>query len=423
MAKKIFLLLWCLFILVSCRIGDSVVAVSTITPIPSLTSTMTSTATFTPAQTGTPTVSPEVMSYQCLHIDDQQRADIPSKGVIVTNDERNEWAFLWNNETMKLEMFPREEADRLFGFEVSQNRKHILYIHYSVRTKEDRLVIATADGKPIWSKKIDDYAWTWFDNERLVHLEVLDDGTHKLSLLNPFNDEMQELPADFPDSALYSGDWYPNWSGLSFYDPTQSRVLYPRKFSLEKQQWPIVLWDAKLEQAITEVMTVNDWGRTPLWTPNGQKVFFAASIDVNSSSDSPKELYAIERDGIVKQLTHFADYFSKVDILDGYSLSPNANMLAFWIVVQPSLYKDPRLAVLNIETGDVTNYCITGDTLENYTFALPEPIWSPDSNQLLVISRNPEDTQERRIVMVDIINKYAAKIEKDMQPVGWMVAP
>jgi hypothetical protein len=34
-----------------------------------------------------------------------------------------------------------------------------------------------------------------------------------------------------------------------------------------------------------------------------------------------------------------------------------------------------------------------------------------------------ENPELRRVVMVDIVNNYAAQINQDMEPVGWMVAP
>lgn len=421
MAKRFLFLLWFSFVLASCRIGNSVIAISTLTPIPTLSPTTTSTVTVTPTQTGTPTISPEVMRYQCLQIDDQRRADVQLKGVIVTNDERNEYAFLWNNETNEPYMFPREEADRLFGFEVSLDGKHILYIHYSVSTKEDRLVIATADGQPIWSKVISGYAWQWFDNERLINLEFSDDGKHTLSLLNPLTGETQPLQSDFLDPALFNGEWYSNWSILNSYDPTLTRVIYPEIGSHAKQEYPIILWDNEADQVVTRLMTLDAWGGTPLWTPDGKQVVIATSTHLGQLERI--EFFVISRDGVVKQLTHFADYFEKIDILNNYRLSPNGKLVAFWIEARPSLYDGRQLAVLNLETGEVVNYCIKGDPFADNAMGPSEPIWSPDSTQLLVISRIPEDTKVRRVIMVDIANNYAAQIDADMEPVGWMVTP
>lgn len=426
MAKRLLLLSWVFFILASCRIGNSVIAVSTITPVPSLTSTVTPTATLTPTQTGTPTVSPEVMRYQCLEIADYPPADYPLKGVIVYNDDNNLYAYLSNEETDNPFFFPREEGDRLLSFDVSPNGKYLMYYHHAARTQEDRTIIITADGKTIWSEVVSDYSWQWFDNQRLKRVLVSENGEHTLLLLNPFTGERQNLPADFPSSEMYSDNFFMAWIHASspIYDPSLTRVVYGAGFhdSSYLIHPVIALWDTHSSQKVWERETI-DWGDTPIWTPDGQQFLIAANLDPKKTRDFADEFFAISRDGDVKQVTHFMDYYSDVDILDNYNLSPNGKLLAFWINSQPSLYEDPWLAVLNIETGEVTNYCIKGDAFADNAYGPQLPIWSPDSTQLLVISRPPEDTKVRRVVIVDILYNYAAKINADMEPKGWMVTP
>jgi hypothetical protein len=422
--KKFLLLLCSCFILVSCRIGNSVIAVSTITPIPSLTSTVTPTITLTPTQTGTPTVAPEVMRYQCLEIADYLPADHALKGVIVYNNDDNLYAYLSNQETNGCNFFPREEGDRLYDFEVSPGGEYVMYDQYVLRTQEDRSVIATSDGKPIWSKSLTNYYWKWFDDTHLV-LGRSDNEVHTLSLLNPFNGEQKNLPADFPSSEIYSDNFFLAWLHASppVYNPTLTRAVYPAStHDSTHLLHPIVtLWDMETNQKVVDIDTT-DWGDSPVWTPDGKQFLMAANYDPNIS-DFAEEFFAISRDGEIKQLTHFMDYYKETDILDRYNLSPDGKLLAFWIVAQPSLYEGPQLAVLNIETGEVTNYCIHGDAFADNAYEPAAPIWSPDSTQLLVISRPPEDTKVRRVVVVDVVQNYAAKINADMEPQGWMVAP
>jgi hypothetical protein len=436
MTKRFLLLLWSCFTLASCRIGNSVIAVSTITPIPSLTSTVTPTITLTPTQTSTPTVSPDVMRYQCLEIADYSLADHHLKGVIVYNDDHNLYAYMSNEETRDFYFFSREEGDRLFDFEVSPDGMHLLYDHYSVRTKEYHSVILTADGKPLWSEVSSDYSWQWFDSQRLRRGVVSENGEHTLMLLNPFNGERQNLPADFPDSEMYSENFFLAWFGASspIYDPTLTRVVYGSGFhdSTNTIHATITLWNTEANQKVWEIESI-DWGDTPIWTPDGKQFLMATNLDMRENQDLGSEwfgdfsdeFYTISRDGDIKQLTHFLDYYKTADILDSYSLSPDGKLLAFWIVTEPSLYDGPQLTVLNIETGEVTNYCIKGSAFADNTYEdyAGSPIWSPDNTQLLVISRPSEDTKVRRVVVVDILQNYAAKINADMEPKGWMVAP
>jgi hypothetical protein len=433
MAKRTLILL--MLVLTGCSTEYSLTAISTIAP----TTTVRPLTTFTHALTVTPsplaTISSEVMRYQCLEIAESLPSDRSLKGVIAYNGENNLSAYLQNQETNGTYIFPREEGDRLLAFDVSSDGKWIMYDHYSERTKEDRLVIATANGKPVQSDVADpQFLWNWFDNQRLIHLKFLEDGTPTLQLFNPFTGEHQDLQADFPDSQMFTSNTgfpsYPNWNfskgGSPVYDPTLTRVVYPGTAIEKNEEWPIIIWDAQAGQAVAQFVTKDYWGETPLWTPDGKQFIFATKLNSKDTFPPANEFLAISRDGEAKQLTHFTDYFEKTSITNNYSMSPDGKLLAFWILAKPSVFEKAQLAVLNIETGKVTNYCIKGDSfldVDAYQESLPTPIWSPDSTQLLVISRLPENPQLRRLVMVDIVNNYAAQINQDMEPVGWMVTP
>lgn len=425
--KQLLIFLWAIFILASCRVGSSVIAVSTITPIPTASFTATSTITLTPTQTGTPTVSPEVMRYQCLEIVDNPPADNFLKGVIVYNGDANLYSWLSDQEANETYILPQEADDTLWQFEVSPDRQYLKYIHSSARTQEDRLVIAGSDGQPIWSQVVgsSDWDWDWFDDEHLVLSESSGNEMHEWLLLNPFNGEQKRLPADFPDSEVFSPDrWAPFWYYASppLYDPTLTRVLYPAIEDKEKKP-VIIMWDIKTNQKIAEIVTMDDWGDTPIWMSDGTQFIIATNLSSPERASTLKEFFAVSRDGEIKQLTHFGNSFSRINILDGYSLSPDEKRVAFWIFTQPSPYDGPRLAVLDIQTGEVTNYCIKGDPFADGEAEPGPPIWSPDGTQLLIVSRIPMDTKVRRVIVVDVARNYAAQIYKDMEPVGWMKAP
>jgi hypothetical protein len=315
-------------------------------------------------------------------------------------------------------------------FEVSPDGKHIMYQHYSARTQEQRLVIATADGQPIWSQIIDSYYWNWFDNQRLVGLVVPENSTPSLFLLNPFSGERQELRVDYPDSRLFLANnvrWQYTNGGLPIYDPTLTRVIYPECDSQCLNRltgWPIALWDIEADQVVARIMTMDVYGNTPLWLPDGKQFIIATKVDPNDPHPSANEFFTMSRDGLLRQLTHFMDDYEQVNIPDNYVLSPNGKLLAFWIVAKPSEYEGARLAVMETATGRAINYCIQGDPLLDMAILsnnLVDPIWSPDSSQLLVISHNPQDQVPWRTILVDLERGYAARFGEDAEPVGWMV--
>jgi hypothetical protein len=420
-AKRLLVVLGSFFILTSCKIGNDVIVVSTISP------SVTSTIALTPTQIGTPTVSPDVVSYQCLDIADQPPSNYILKGTLVSNNYDNTDAFLWNNDTKNVYRFPREEGDRLFDFDVSPDRKHITYRHLTA--SNDKFVVATADGKTVSSQVNDFFLWNWFDNQRLIGLTPPQNGTPSLFLLNPFTSQRQELRFDYPDSRMFSNDPSARWrytnGGFPIYDPTLTRVLYPEctvqcqnKLIRGEGGWPISLWKTETNQVIARLMTMDSYGGTPLWAPDGKQFIIATNIDSSNRNRFAREFFAMSRDGQLRQLTHFMDYFEEVNIPDSYSLSPNGKLVAFWIIAEPNQYEDARLAVLNIENSKVVNYCIQSD-------GFLEPIWSPDGTQLLVVAQDSQAPSNKQEVLVDLVRHYAANIgEADyVRPVGWMVSP
>jgi hypothetical protein len=182
--------------------------------------------------------------------------------------------------------------------------------------------------------------------------------------------------------------------------------------------WPIALRDIENDRVIARIVTMDKYGRTPLWTPGGNWFILATKVNPQDPYPPANEIFAVSREGQIEQLTHFKGRFEEVNIPDNYSLSPDGKLLAFWIVTKPSNYAGANLAILNTDTGDVKNYCIQGDPSLDIKTALAnviDPLWSPDGSQLLVVSGN-------RIVLVDLINNYAAKIGENEMPVGWMVS-
>jgi hypothetical protein len=432
MLKRSLLLLWGCIFMASCRVENNVLVVPTVTHIPTVFPMASSTSTLVPTPADTSTVSPEAMSYQCLDITDHPPSDYILEGTIVFSNSDRTDAFLWNNDAKNVYRFPREDGDRFDYFDISPDRKHIVYLY--IGNTQDKLVIATADGHPVWSEILmtDSYSWNWFDNEQLIGSVLPRNGTPSLFLLNPFTDKKQELRVNYPDSKLFSDDpigqafhWRFRNGGLPVYDPTLTRVLYPEcgsqcqdRINKGNSEKPITLWNLETNQVIARVMTMDDYGDTPLWTPDGRQFILATNMSLDKNDFYGSEFFAVSRDGEVKQLTHFIDSYEVVNISNSYSLSPNGKLLAFWIATSSNRYKGTHLAVLNIETGDVINYCIQ-------SFGSVYPIWSPDGTQVLVFIHDVQPQTIPRVVLVDLMHHYAAQIAEasDAVPMGWMVSP
>ena len=127
-------------------------------------------------------------------------------------------------------------------------------------------------------------------------------------------------------------------------------------------------------------------------------------------------------------LKYLATQFDKINI-SGYEWSPDNQHIAFGLRVTPDKYPNLnvlatsswRLAVMDIQTQNVTNYCL------QVAPQMGEPIWSPDGKQLLVAVYHggvydPSDYNPSfDTVLVDIEKGYAALVAEYTYPLAWVI--
>ena len=70
--------------------------------------------------------------------------------------------------------------------------------------------------------------------------------------------------------------------------------------------------------------------------------------------------------------------------------------------------------VISAQGGEARPICSEPKGIEN-------PVWSPDSTQLVITSPGDQPNSERAI-LVDLVQNYAVQIAENLRPVGWMVA-
>jgi Tol biopolymer transport system component len=134
-----------------------------------------------------------------------------------------------------------------------------------------------------------------------------------------------------------------------------------KRLNSGKPGWPVVLWDIDKGKEIARLITMDNYGYTPIWSQDGTQFIMATKIDSQNPYPPANEFFAVSRDGQVRQLTHFTQQYRKAEIINNYSISPDGSLVAFWVKVDSSEDDDARLAVLDTATGSVTNYCITAD--------------------------------------------------------------
>ena len=192
------------------------------------------------------------------------------------------------------------------------------------------------------------------------------------------------------------------------YDPKLTRAIYLRG------NYFYALWDLQAKRLVARFDT-SDYP-IPRWSPDGEAVVIAGNHITGAF-----ELYLIDRNGKITQLTHLNAYYTG-EFFQNYSWSPDGSKIAIWLNVYP--FKSGQLAILDLESGQVTNYCVPGDEtapMSALTYTAHAPIWSPDGRQVVV--QNLHADRSSRVILVDIVQGWAAEIAKNMEPVGWLKAP
>jgi hypothetical protein len=370
------------------------------------------------------------MQFNCLDIAPNLSPSMVTEGNLVLREYGNGYKpiYLWNLGTDgRIELTGLENQRPMDDMAVSPNGK---WLAYSVIVKgvqagntSNWVVVVDPAGKQVATVRRDDWSEVsrWLDNDRLVVKQdprnpIVPQITN-LTILNPFTNEQRDLSPDFQD--LYNLNWLPDWLKLSetVYDPTLTRVVYPR---LTNDGEDVVLEDLTNNKILSRIIPVATPHAVPIWSPDGSR-FLIANATIYAGAEGPQdfELYSISRDGETTQLTNLNAFYSRTFISD-YRWSPDGRYIIFslegWL--GDSTISSSSWAVLDTQNMEVTNYCI-----EPYIHLYTGPFWSPDSRQFVVEVADPSNKERSRLVLVDIIDNSAVQIADNVVPYGWMVAP
>lgn len=385
-----------------------------------------------------PTYPPETRTKsQCLDVESTPIPEIGSSGVLILKNHDEPGTFQLDMKSGQINRITMEGEGQI-GHIISPNRSLVAYEHVIANTAgkvvKDELIVANATGQPLsvipWEE-----GWiltlTWLDNERLViNASGLDpeendgDKPPTLLVLNPFSGERQILKPDFPRilnvpatlSAILP--FWDGWSG-AIYDPTLTRAIYPRFIGEDDEMYTYAIWDPSQRRLVATLedifapFSLGAYFSMPKWSPDGSRFVFQGFI---ATKDSPvkNELYEVSRDGQTRQLTQLSPIAYVLE--SSYSWSPDDQHIAMFL--EPpfgSVYKNDRVAVLDVTTLNITDYCINAFPNDG------SPIWSPDGHQFVITGWREEG--HLQVILVDIEKNIATQIADDMEPVGWITAP
>lgn len=265
----------------------------------------------------------------------------------------------------------------------------------------------------------------WLDNDHLAIDKVRPTDVHTPPLLDAlviFNletGEMKEFLPDYPNFYDISGEvQWRSWSRLEV-NPALTYLVYP---ALEYGS-PTILWDLLNSREVARVY----WGAidsTPQWAPDGTHFVTSAPIRytptsndtfVNVQDNLPyvggHELLDISQTGEIKRLTFLTTQYP-AEVLR-YVWSPDGQFIAFEMELTgaSSSNKPRQLGILNVRTGEVTNYCIEG--------IFVQPVWSLDGKQL-AINVSPGGLKHL-VFILDIERGIAMQVAEDAVVEGWML--
>jgi hypothetical protein len=419
--------------------------VSTIEPTPEKLPDLTRPAsvTLTPSQSKSPANA--TIKTSCPSIEKNIPPSVASNGSVVLDSRVDDGTGRYKSDTYFLNLVggtliqiakPMENLD---NFATSPNQKWIAYNESLFDTKEmkyliNNLVIAASNNQPYkvvpWE---DDWgAMNWLDDN---HLLIRLTSQQKLNnvaatkfaflLLDPFTNERKILKPDFPN--MYDLAPIPDWGGWgdTVYNSSLKQVIYLKGSATDPISY--ALWDISKQKEIANFNATGDLDITPHWAPNGQHFALPINSPLPNKQWPKYELFDVTLDGQTTQLTHFSDYYPWIYIAN-FSWSPNGKYIALWF----SYWSDKEidfhseatqyLAVLDISSGFVTNYCLSGEINAPIgSRRISAPLWSPDSSQIAIHSQTSENSFD--VILVDLGSNQAFQIGKDLEPVGWMVSP
>jgi len=364
-------------------------------------------ATNIPTEVSTPTNNPDLTNLitNCVEILDTPPKHVKLRGSLVLSSPSSQ-SYIFNLETNEKTFLKGSILDDLI---VSPDMQKIAYIDYDTK----KLIIhdlnsnaSTAfngfNGRFVLAR--------WLDNENLTINKAKENKPlyyhYSLEIFNVQTGNLKEFnSSDFPKSNKDQTGYsylYPN--------PQITRIVY-LTYDADKS---IALFDLKSKSQLIEIYFSDG---IPIWTRDGKEFAIGTALNFdkysNFSDDLPylggDEIFLIDATAKIRRLTFLATQYPN-NYYSFLSWSPTEEHIAFDLqnVSQPNF----GLSILNIDTGEIVNYCIQ----DNWDYIY----WSPDGKQIAFTRGNGFESYKAAYIL-DLEENLAFKVADNATVAGWVI--
>jgi len=253
----------------------------------------------------------------------------------------------------------------------------------------------------------------WLDNQRLMLDKYEFDSNMKFTSIS-----LVSLDVVTGDKEEWFQE-YPNFSPR-FYNritwlPDTDLIINPKFKYLIYPSWedslPVILWDIDSNREVARIHN-GDRESTPKWSPDGTRFVIGAppqitgykNIDDGLPNKIGNDLFLVSYTGKVERLTYFTVEEKSWQSL--YSWSPDGQYIAFLLETGDFGNIDSGdLAIVNVKTGEVTQYCIGGI-----------PIWTSDGRYILL--SQTDDNFKSSVYLLDLQSSDTFLIAEDAYAIG-----
>jgi hypothetical protein len=194
-------------------------------------------------------------------------------------------------------------------------------------------------------------------------------------VLNLRTSETRTFAGEFP--GIFEIQAEVGWASSFILSPSTAYAVYP---VIEAGDTAQILWDIGAAREVAMIRRRWDWGETPWWLPDSTAFITSGEpewMGASTEQDEPEgfELFRISTDGAVAPLTNLNSMHRTEDFA-GFFGAPDARSMATWLALAEATGARQVLAIVELQSGRVTEYCVTpGDQSS-------EIVWSPSGDGL-----------------------------------------